>query len=348
MSKNIVICCDGTNNEFGNKPTNVLKLYKALKSSDTQTKYYNPGVGTLSAPTMITKAGKLSSKVAGLAFGAGIIQDIEEVYTHLMNQYEDGDRIYIFGFSRGAFTARAIAAMLHKCGLLHKCNDHLVPYVTKVYRYETTPRVSNGFRKTFSRRCKIEFLGLWDTVKSVGWVYSPINFPYSRDNPIVKRVRHAVAIDERRAFYRQNMWSKGRKYQDIKQVWFAGAHCDVGGGYSSDESGPAEIALNWMAKEMPEEIEIDDSLLEELDLSQDPIASPLLHDSLTPEWKLAEYLPRSYYDPADQYKKKWKIYRGEPRKIDEGAIIHQSVIDRMATGNYDPKNLPKDYRTEPW
>jgi hypothetical protein len=99
MPKNIVLCCDGTGNEYGERHTNVLKLYSVLEKGDRQFTYYDPGVGTLSAPTMWSRIGKDLSRLAGLAFGAGIIGDIEEAYSFLMNHYEENDRIFIFGFS---------------------------------------------------------------------------------------------------------------------------------------------------------------------------------------------------------------------------------------------------------
>lgn len=349
MAKNIVLCCDGTGNEYGDANTNVLRLYSVLEKSDAQRTFYSPGVGTLSAPTMWSKVGKKASKVAGLAFAAGLIRDIEEAYSYLMNHYEDGDRVFVYGFSRGAYTARAIAALIAKCGMLNKGNENLVPYATKVFRYEMRPEIYRGFRKTFSRRCRIEFLGLWDTVKSVGWVYDPISFQFTANNPIVRTVRHAISIDERRAFYRQNLWSKGRPYQDIKQVWFAGVHSDIGGGYRASENGPANIALDWMIKQSPPELKINSKQLKHvLPPAGLSVSSPKIHDSMTGMWRLVEYLPRSYFDPADNWKKHWKIYRGERRTIGSGSLIHQSVIDRMKSGDYKPENLPTTFDVEPW
>jgi uncharacterized protein (DUF2235 family) len=349
MPKNIVLCCDGTGNEYGDRNTNVLKLYSVLEKSDGQQTYYDPGVGTLSSPTMWSKLGKKASKLAGLAFGAGIMRDIEEAYSYLMNHYEEDDRIFIFGFSRGAYTARAIAALIAKCGLLNKGNDNLVPYATKIFRYEKRPEIYRGFRKAFSRRCMLQFLGLWDTVKSVGWIYEPVSFQFTANNPIIRTVRHAIAVDERRTFYRQNLWGNGRPYQDIKQVWFSGAHSDIGGGYPADESGPADISLDWMMKQAQPDLLIDQGKLKSvLRLGSVSIAEPKIHDSLKGLWKPAEYLPRTYLDPGDNWRKRWKVYRGERRIIAEDSLIHQSVFDRKNAGSYDPPNLPKRYKIEPW
>ena len=348
MQRNIVLCCDGTGNEYGVRNTNVLRLYAVLEKSDRQLTYYNPGVGTLSAPTVWSRIGKDLSKLAGLAFGAGIIGDIEEAYSFLMNHYQESDRIFIFGFSRGAYTARAVAALIAKCGLLNKGNDNLVPYATKIFRYENRPEIYRGFRKAFSRRCMVHFLGLWDTVKSVGWVYDPVSFQFTANNPVVRTVRHALAIDERRAFFRQNLWGEVRPYQNIKQVWFAGAHSDVGGGCPAEESGPSDIALDWMIREAQPDLLIDQARLKSLlPPGAVSIDRPKIHDSLKGWWKAAEYLPRTYRDPAGNWKRRWKIYAGERRFIADGSLIHESVVARKKAGGYNPPNLPARYQTEP-
>jgi hypothetical protein len=264
-----------------------------------------------------------------------------------MNHYEEDDRVLIFGFSRGAYTARAVAALIAKCGLLSTGNDNLVPYATKMFWYEHRPEIYRGFRKAFSRRCRIHFLGLWDTVKSVGWIYDPISFQFTANNPVVTTVRHALAIDERRAFFRQNLWGKVRPYQNIKQVWFAGCHADVGGGCPANESGPSDIALDWMIREAQPDLLIDKTKLKVvLPLGAVSIDRPRIHESLQGLWKAAEYLPRTYRDPAANWKTRWKIYAGERRFIADGALIHQSVFERKLVGGYDPPNLPTKYQIE--
>ena len=121
MPKNIVICCDGTGNQFGKNPTNVLKLFeRVLKAPDRQVAFYDPGVGTSGGSKLVTNIGRWFAKLAGGILGYGITQNIEDAYRYLVDQYDDGDQVYIFGFSRGAFTARALAEMLCKVGLLHR------------------------------------------------------------------------------------------------------------------------------------------------------------------------------------------------------------------------------------
>jgi uncharacterized protein (DUF2235 family) len=350
MPRNIVVCCDGTGNEYGDRNTNVLKLFSVLKRDANQVVFYDPGVGTMSAPAALTRTAKAVSKAMGLAFGAGITKSIEDAYTFLMNNYRKDDAVYLFGFSRGAYTARAIAAMIYKCGLLESGNINLVPYASKMFKNQSDYEIYSGFKNVFSGRCAIHFLGLWDTVKSVGWIYDPFTLQFTMDNPIVKTVRHAVAIDERRSFYRQNHWGDPRPHQDVKQVWFAGVHSDVGGSYPSAESGPSEITLRWMIREAAKAgLVIDQKKLEiMLPEDRDSINAPRLHESLTGVWWFPEYLPRRYKDRSKGYKPSWKVYRGEPRWIGDGALIHQSVVDRMEKTDYAPQNLPFSYVIEPY
>ena len=146
MAKNIVVCCDGTSNEYGDCKTNVLKLFSVLPKGDPdQVTFYDPGVGTFSAPAALTKTTRAVTRVFGLAFGYGITKNIGDAYRFLMETYEPGDRVYLFGFSRGAYTARAVAAMIHKCGLLEPGNHNLLPYALKLFKYERTPRIYAGF-----------------------------------------------------------------------------------------------------------------------------------------------------------------------------------------------------------
>lgn len=351
MPKNIVLCCDGTGNEYGARMTNVVKFYSALVKDERQLAFYDPGVGTMPAPNVLSKISKRLTTWAGLAFGYGITQNIEDAYRYLMQTYEAGDEVFIVGFSRGAYTARAVAAMLFKVGLLFPGHGQLVPYAMKIFKYERDVEIYKGFRRTFARRCPVRLLGLWDTVASLGWVYDPFSLQFTADNPAVRIVRHAVSIDERRMFYRQNLWGKGRDYQDIRQVWFAGVHGDVGGVYPADESGPARIALQWMIEQARTAgVEFDDrKLTRVLPPGSVTVAAPRLHQSLYGLWWLPEYLlPKPYKDPQDNFKTKLKFYRGARRYIGEGAVLHRSVLDRKATQAYDPPNLPQSFTVEPW
>ena len=119
MAKNIVICCDGTGNEFGESKSNVVKLYKMLVHDDSQVAYYHPGVGTMGARSALTGITRWWTKVIGLAFGYGISENIADAYQFLMRTYQPGDTLYFLGFSRGAYTARALCGMLHIVGGLN-------------------------------------------------------------------------------------------------------------------------------------------------------------------------------------------------------------------------------------
>ena len=177
MAKNIVICCDGTGNEFGDHNSNVVKLYSALIiDGKRQVGYYHPGVGTMGAPTAHNKISEAWSVVMGLAFGAGLLANVGDAYRYLMNVYEDGDRVYLFGFSRGAYTVRALGGVIHMFGLLCPGNNGLIPYIIRLYARRTrnaagmknTFEVADGFKFTFCRDCPLHFVGVWDTVSSVG------------------------------------------------------------------------------------------------------------------------------------------------------------------------------------
>ena len=178
MSKNIVVCCDGTSNQYGPENTNVLRLYSVISRDPiVQATFYDPGVGTFSAQPMLTQVGTRFQRLLGLAFGRGLTQNILEAYGFLMQSWEPGDRIFLFGFSRGAYTARALAAMIHRVGLLHRDNRNLIPYADQIFKNEHPKDVVEGFRRTFARPCPIHFIGVWDTVSSVGWVWGSICTP---------------------------------------------------------------------------------------------------------------------------------------------------------------------------
>jgi uncharacterized protein (DUF2235 family) len=206
MACNHVICCDGTNNQFGPENTNVVRLIQVLERDSTgQRLFYDPGVGTLPEPGVLTAIGKRISEIFGLAFGTGLIAKVEEAYSYLMDFWEPGDRVFLFGFSRGAYTVRVLAGLLHSLGLLGRGNQHLVPYVTRLFKSVRTADKGGGidskaaywklcddFRGTFARpapggkddrRFPVHFLGIWDTVSSVGWVWDPERSPFTAWNP---------------------------------------------------------------------------------------------------------------------------------------------------------------------
>ena len=162
MPRNLILCCDGTNNQFGPENTNVVRLVQSLNRDPTkQWLYYDPGVGTLPEPGAFSKVQKWVSKVFGLAFGAGLSWKVGEAYTYLMETWEPGDSVFLFGFSRGAYMVRVLAGMLYALGLLPRHNPNLVPYVIRLFGSlrGTDPtqtsvywKLCNEFRWTFARQ----------------------------------------------------------------------------------------------------------------------------------------------------------------------------------------------------
>jgi len=285
--RNIVLCLDGTNNEPETGVTNVARMFELAAKDDRQLAYYDPGVGTMGARGAVTRPGKALTRAAGLVLGFGIKDNIEDAYTFLMHHYQPGDRIFVFGFSRGAYTARALTGMLRTVGLLRPGADNLVPYAVKLYthtgklvkgvdldrmseeerarlraqdkefwdlRDSFTRRFGNPeFPSQFARTRQVHFLGVWDTVKSVGWLnwraqFQQARWPYTATITNVETARHALAIDERRRAYREYRFkgdavtSSDGRYQEM---WFAGVHSDVGGVYV-DNHDLSNIAFAWM------------------------------------------------------------------------------------------------------
>ena len=204
----------------------------------------------MGARNALTGIGKWWTRVIGLAFGYGISDNVADAYQFLMRTFEPDDNVYVFGFSRGPYTARALCGMLHIVGLLTEGNEGLIPYAIRMIKSKKIDfKVATDFKKTFSRECRPHFVGVWDTVSSVGWVCDAVRFPFTRatKNPDFHVVRHAVSIDERRAFFRQNSFGEPHDpTQDILEVWFAGVHSDVGGSYPEPESQLSQIALRWL------------------------------------------------------------------------------------------------------
>ncbi len=350
MPKNIVICCDGTGNQFGYENSNVVKLYKTLTLSASQIAYYHPGVGTMGARNALTRIGKWWTRVIGLTFGYGISDNVADAYQFLMRVCEPEDRIYVFGFSRGAYTARALCGMLHIVGLLTLGNEALIPYAIRMIKRRSIDfAVLADFKKTFSSECKVNFIGVWDTVSSVGWIYNAVHFPYTAKNPDINIIRHAVSIDERRAFYRQNLFVEAAPDQNIEQVWFAGVHSDVGGSYPEVESGLSKLALQWMLCEAElAGLLVDLKRKAEILGGKLPYVAPdptgPLHKSLHGFWWLAEIWPKVVRihqpGPGNVWSSSIRVNLARPRSIPAGSSVHSSVEQRMnSIGSYRPKNL---------
>lgn len=377
MPKNIVICCDGTSNEFSAAATNVVKLCMTLVQNERkQVVYYHPGLGTMEPPGALTNIAIKWTKLLGLAVGYGLRNDIRDAYVFLMNRHEAGDKLFVFGFSRGAYTARALTSLLHMYGLLRPGNEALVPYairmmlgvnnlpehmgenpasIRKQRSAEDIWRLANAFKRTFSTECSPWFVGLWDTVNSVGLFSQSFHTPYTANNPDIQVARHALAIDEHRGFFRLAAWfpksppgpQSGPK--DLLQVWFAGDHSDVGGGYPEAEAGQSKCTLKWMVCEAAKH-----GLLFEIDRLQEMFAVKAsayvaadptgpLHNSLTGWWRLLEFVPKKTYDPAT-HTWKWRMNRFRRRLIPEGSNVHDSVVARGGAYRARCRNFPSNPR----
>jgi uncharacterized protein (DUF2235 family) len=264
MAKRLIVCCDGTWNRPDQldgglaAPTNVAKLALAVTregpDGTAQLLHYHPGVGT-----------RRLERLRGGAFGFGISRNVRDCYRFLVENYEPGDELYLFGFSRGAFTARSLAGLVRNSGVLRSQHLARIPDAYSLYRARRATAKPRGIEAQLFRRMHshpdqnpmVHFIGVWDTVGSLG---IPLDgFGLGRlvnrrwgfhDTDLSSRVRYAyqaLAIDEERSPFRPTPWTLGsdEAEQTLEQVWFAGVHCDIGGGYR--DASLSEIALLWMA-----------------------------------------------------------------------------------------------------
>lgn len=374
-ARRLVICLDGTNNEPGKARTNVQRLYRVIaRLPDKQLTYYQPGVGTLEPIGALTTFWRRILMLADSAGGWMMKRHVCSAYEYLCENYRHGDEIYLFGFSRGAQAARVLAGMLTTVGLLHPGMREMVPFAWKAYtswapfsavgqiakllghRQKKQKKRSyfvraNGFKGTFSRPVRIRFLGLWDTVSSVGAPWNPKIYNFSDSNHGVDMVRHALSLDEHRVSFEPKPWFKATERQDVKQVWFPGVHADIGGGYAGRATETAKISLAWMIAELKTtSISFDQKGLERAklpDLSNAKMvgkaASRSRHDELQKlRWKIPEILPLPRWLRQDGvWKLALKPHLGARRKLPDDACIHSSVGCRMEHDrNYRPGNLP--------
>ncbi|KAJ7621997.1 hypothetical protein DFH06DRAFT_1009614 [Mycena polygramma] len=208
--RTLVLCFDGTGDQFDLDNSNIVQFFSMLPKGDRtkQMVYYQAGIGTYTTPQIATPYMATVSKFIDMCIAWDLDAHVMGGYEFLMQNYTANDRICIFGFSRGAYTARSLAGMLHKVGLLPACNHQQVPFAYHMYinNSETGWKQSNAFKKTFSIDVDIEFLGVWDTVNSVGII--PKRLPFTTSNTIVRTFRHAVSLDERRAKFKPNLWNR--------------------------------------------------------------------------------------------------------------------------------------------
>ncbi|KAI9066492.1 hypothetical protein FKP32DRAFT_1601720 [Trametes sanguinea] len=315
-ARTLVLCFDGTGDQFDADNSNVVAFFSLLKKDDRREQMVYYQVSAFQARF---------DKVLDAMIAWHLDAHVQGGYEFLMQNYQAGDKICLFGFSRGAYTARALAGMIHKVGLLPACNNQQVPFAYKMYTRddELGWKQSTAFKKAFSIDVDIDFIGVWDTVDSVGVI--PRRLPFTSSNKSIRVFRHAVALDERRARFQVNLfkrgskadaqrgtrpgdmprsdteyatrvpvaadphasaprrggegkgksaskkkgdseWRKQREFErmfnsqdgcewqgttDVLEVWFAGCHCDVGGGSVTDDTPHtlARIPLRWMVRE---------------------------------------------------------------------------------------------------
>lgn len=334
--KRIAIFCDGTWNtpdeavDGKHCQTNVVKMADALlqKSNDgtVQLLYYDTGIGS---------EGNLIIRSFDGATGQGISDNILQAYRFIIQNYDPGDELFLFGFSRGAFTVRSLSGLIRNSGILKPENLDQVPRAYSIYRsrkLDLQPRAIEAtlFRKTFAveETTIIKFIGVWDTVGALG---NPLflNGIFSRRNQfhdpeISSRTSHAfqaLAIDEKRKNFEATLWhQKGDcKDQVLEQVWFPGVHSDVGGGYP--ETGLSDISLNWML----EKAQMYDLNFNPIDMNSNPMGE--MHESYEGIYKFQ----KKHYRP---------IALVDTKKGNTNESLHPSVVERFTNDkNYRPVNL---------
>lgn len=344
--KRIIICCDGTWNSADQSsngvpcPTNVIRIaYRIAKRKDdiAQIVYYHQGVGT----------GNSIDRFTGGAFGTGVDDNIFDAYRFLVANYEPGDQLFLFGFSRGAFTVRSIAGMIRKCGILKR--EFVEKYIeaTRVYRSEESPnaRVPSQFRYSYSVKGDLEtpihFIGVWDTVGSLGIPLSGLRFLTKRKHQFhdtelsgsVKNAYHALAINERRSPLKPTLWQyKPKKGQIVEQTWFPGVHSNVGGGYP--DRSLSDLSLEWMiGKAENAGLAFDQSVAERHSLN--PASNGKIYSS-----RKGIYRFLGSYERAIGISE--QIVRTEGTTVqgpDPTQKLHQSALDRW---NNDPTYRPPE------
>ena len=319
--KNIVVCCDGTNAKYDSEDenTNVVRLFERLgKDGDEQVSFYDPGVGTISSHPLLPVRWVHKAWMAG--FGTGVRANVEDAYRYLMDVYEPSDRIFLFGYSRGAHTARRLAGMLYKCGLLTKGSYNLIPYATRIYDQEDE-EIAAGFKASFSRECKPYFIGVWDTVASMGYLWWRKYFRNQILNHDVRYGFHALSLNERRSYFKVALWDEMDipEGQTIVQVWFPGYHSDVGG--QKADRRISDITLEWMLRHAGDNgLCLRDDW--DKDLQLDPVTGRIT--------------------PSDSHI--WRL-TAEDRPIPDGAKVHESVVKRLQDSetDYVANNLPETF-----
>jgi len=319
--KRLFVCCDGTWNAPTDVqdgvpvPTNVVRFFNALADADAngvrQLRYYHPGVGT-------EEVSWLERAWAGMT-GAGLARNVKSAYYWLAANFEEGDEIYLLGFSRGAFTVRSLSGLLAARGLSRQPDWAAADRAYEAFRRREKKEIdAHGFRAV-----RIHFLGVWDTVGALGippdlpwfmrWGARRQEFHNTDLSPAVTHAYHALAIDEMRRTFSPTLWTgRSEPNRDVVQAWFPGVHADVGGGYK--ETGLSDIALGWMigrARNLGAAFRPD--MLDQIRGDHHGV----LHDSRTSVFRRAKSQPRCLPNLDDP---------GSEGPVGQG--LHLSVLDR--------------------
>jgi uncharacterized protein (DUF2235 family) len=336
MPKRIIVCCDGTWNTPDQRedgqgcPTNVVKMASAIapvaQDGTPQVIFYHTGVGSSSGTDL--------SHWVGGAFGVGLSDIIQDAYHFLVNNYADGDELYLFGFSRGAYAVRSLAGFIRNCGLLQKIHTDKIPDAYGLYRRKDVPAKPDGeeakaFRSSFAREVKITLIGVWDTVGALGipdhvlkhltedlWEFHDVKLSRS-----VEHAYHALAIDERREDFKPTLWEQqpDAGEQKLEQVWFTGVHCNVGGGYLDSEL--SDIAFLWMQEKAKAcGLAFDQAYI---DAKIKPNSAGTLRDSKTGLFHLRSDFIRPIGQGGNAHE-----------------FVHSSALARMKNANIQPAYQP--------
>ncbi|KAL2062511.1 hypothetical protein VTL71DRAFT_6777 [Oculimacula yallundae] len=401
--RRLVLCFDGTGNKFqGNESdTNIVKLFQMLDRRDpNQFHYYQPGIGTYSEgdhskpQTYIAALRANLSAVVDQAVGTSFVDHVIAGYRFLMRYYQVNDAIYIFGFSRGAYTARFLSEMVHTIGLLSQGNEEMMQFAWETFsEFQQSRGDSNKsektqeqeqfmvkFKQTFCRQSvKIHFLGLFDCVNSVGQFEVPLSqksFTYI-PRSTADHVRHAVSIHERRLKFKPALFRMDHKdlSNDTVEMWFAGNHADVGGGWDLEENQQyllSDTPLQWMVEELqklphtPQKLSLRYTTIRKYDKPASskiqPSQTGRRDDNRTLEphdmlafgrgtawlgvlvWWILELLPifnRLELESGKWVPRHWPPNLGAPRDIPHGAEIHPSVYSLHRAGVLRDDQLPQ-------
>jgi len=330
VAKNIIIFSDGTGQDGGKTiDTNVYKLFKEVENrTQNQISFYDRGIGAEARGLgkMTTWGRRMARQITGWGFS----KNVNDCYRFIFDNYEAGDKIFLFGFSRGAATVRSVAGFIHMFGILPKSRPELIKEAYKIYKNETGENrldIAEAFReKHHTMWANVEFIGVWDTVAALFGKGDFHDFSLSH---CVKHAYHALAIDDERKSFHPVLWDETiDDRQSMEQVWFCGAHTDVGGGYP--DTGLSDIALHWLLKHA-----ISYGLL--IYKGKDGKSGFLEKFEGNPNGTL--------HDPIDTWWKK-KVFKRKTRSwpdVDQNGIprgkanIHPSVLQRT----HDKHNNPK-------